>query len=63
MKQKSFMVEDEGWEVGGQVESGGGWDYTDFGGAYGKIPTIHKDIFFGAEEPMGREEVDSALPG
>jgi hypothetical protein len=62
MKQKSFRLDDDAWGVGGQVEGDGGWDYTDFG-SYGKMPAIHEDIFFGAEEPMGREEVDSALPG
>ena len=59
MRQKSFRLDDEGWGVGGQVEDDGGWDSTDYGG-YGKMPTIHKDIFFGAEEPI--EAVDSALP-
>ncbi len=59
MKQKSFRFDDddEGWGVGGQVETDGGWDYPDYGG-YGKMPTIHRDIFFGAEEPI--EAVDSA---
>ena len=61
MKQKSFRLDDEGWGVGGQaVEGDGGWDFTDYG-SYGKIPAIHKDIFFGAEEPM--EAVDSAPSG
>ena len=64
MKQKSFMVDidDDGWGVGGQVDGDGGWDFTDFGSVRGKMPTIHEDIFFGLEEPMAREEPDSALP-
>ena len=61
MKQKSFKFDDDGWGDGGQAAGDGGWDYTDFSSGYGKMPTIHKDIFFGAEEPI--EAVDSALPG
>ena len=57
MKQKSFRLDDEGRGVKDQVVTNSGWDDPDFGG-YGRKPTIHKDEFFGAEEPL--EDVDSA---